>query len=163
MKALVVYYSRTGTTRKLAGAITEKIDADKIEIKTKKNLQGLSGAIKSGWDSFAERKPVIEEIDRDLGEYDIVLIGSPIWAGNVSAPVRTFLLKYRDQMKKIAFFATFGASKAQKIFENMEILTGKRPETVLSIRKKKVEDENYEKEIVEYLETIENSFTGFKL
>jgi flavodoxin len=121
VEALVVYYSRTGFTKELAEEIANRIDGDLEPILENKSREGLWGFFKSGWDSFIEKKPVIGKIDKDFSEYDIVIIGTPVSAGNLSAPVRSFIASHRREFNKVAFFCTFGASGSDNVFKNMEI------------------------------------------
>jgi len=163
LKALIVYYSRTGTTALLARLISDEVDGDLMEIGDKKNREGLTGVARSIWGAFIERKPKITEIERDISEYDIVFIGTPLWAGNIAGPIRTFIIKYREELGRVAFFNTFGASKSQQIFDNMRELAGKRPEGVLSLRKKEVEGKRGEKAVYDFVEEIKEGLEGFRL
>lgn len=103
MKALVVYYSRTGNTKKVATAIANGFKCDIEEIKDTKNRSGIWGWLMSGRDASKKLLTNIKDVEKDLDSYDIVIIGGPIWAWNLSAPVRTFLSKYAHQIRSAAF------------------------------------------------------------
>ena len=156
MKALVVYYSRTGNTEKLATAIAEKSGTDLLPITEEKPRQGLSGALLSCWHSFAEKKPPIAEFEVVLEDYPLVIVGTPIWAGNLAAPVRTFLVKYRQQLDRVAFFATFGVAASSKVFDNMQQLAGKRPESVFGVSKKELQQNQYAEAVDQFVEELKN-------
>ena len=90
-KILVVYYSRTGTTQKIAKEISGRLGADMEEVVDKKNRKGIIGWIRAGRDAGAKRLTEIEEPQRDPGLYGLVIIGTPIWNGTISTPIRTYI------------------------------------------------------------------------
>ena len=53
MKTLVVYYSRSGTTAKLAERIAEELSADKERINCTKSYDGFWGYLRGGTTAFA--------------------------------------------------------------------------------------------------------------
>jgi menaquinone-dependent protoporphyrinogen IX oxidase len=85
-KILVVYYSRTGTTRSLAAGLAKALGADLEEICDCSNREGLDGYLRSLVDAFHKRQVEIVPAGLDVSAYDLVVIGSPVWAGSVSAP-----------------------------------------------------------------------------
>jgi flavodoxin len=91
VKTLVIFYSRTGTTRTVAEAIARQLGADIEEIRDTRNRQGLFGYLRSGFDAGLGRCTGLEPMRRDPNDYDVVVVGTPVWNASVSAPVRTFL------------------------------------------------------------------------
>ena len=71
-------------------------------------------------------------------EYDLVIVGTPVWAGTVSAPVRTYLEKYKGSFKKIVFFCTMGGNKGSKTLAVMESLSDKKPEYTLALTDREI-------------------------
>ncbi len=92
-KILVVYYSLTGNTAEVADAIVSYTDADVFEIKTVAEYPTDSRerrkVIQSEID--ARKLPLINKAPKNLHEYDIVFVGSPVWANSISLPVQAFL------------------------------------------------------------------------
>ena len=85
MKVLVVYYSQTGNTEKIANAIFEEI-AGKHEASLEK-LQNIA--------------------PESTNDYDLVLVGSPCIDSDLAVPVKTFLNDLPDSPKfKLAGFYT---------------------------------------------------------
>ena len=70
-KALVVYYSRTGTTAKVGKAIAEALGADLEEITDKTSRKGITGWLKGGKDSLTKKTTPIGEIQNDPAAYDL--------------------------------------------------------------------------------------------
>ena len=156
MNALIVYYSRTGLTEQVANVMSEKINCDLVEIEDNVDRSGFTGFVKSGWQAFAEKKPEIEDIDYKIEDYDIVIIGTPIWTGNVSSPVRSFLVENREKFNKVAFFCTFGGTGSSTTLDNMEVLAGNIPEATLSIRKRELDKGSYTAKIASFVNTLNN-------
>lgn len=109
-KILVVYYSTSGSTEKTANLIQKNLQCDikKITLKepyTDKNtlqlIKTVKGQIKTGY------IPEIEDID--ISDYDVIFVGSPVWAFHVSLPVKSFLLKNNFENKTIVPFYSVGA------------------------------------------------------
>src|SRR6478752_7099448 len=90
-KALVVFYSRTQTTKRVAERVSALAGADVEEIVDYENRLGLRGYVYSALDATFERSTPIHELIHDPAAYDVVLIGTPVWNASVSAPVRRFL------------------------------------------------------------------------
>ena len=128
MKTLVIFYSRTGNTRKVAESISKALKSDLTEIFPKQEFKGFFGFFRGGFQAAMQKTPKIKPIKKK--EYDLVVIGTPVWAGNMSSPVRTFLKKLKP--KSVAFFATKGNSLG-KTFIEMEKLT-KKPIATFSLK-----------------------------
>lgn len=121
-KILVVYYSKTGHTRKIAQDIAKKMDADLEEITDQKKRTGLLGFISGGRDALTKKETNISEMRKNPAEYDLVILGGPIWAGNITPAVRTYINQYKDSLPSVAFFFSSGGDKPGQIFEKLSIL-----------------------------------------
>jgi flavodoxin len=117
MKALVVYYSRTGTTKKVAEKIAKELSADIEEIVDLKRRNGPIGFLSGGKDAATKKLTEIKTLEKDPEEYDLVVIGSPVWAGTMAPAIRTYISV--KKLKKTAFFATRGGADARRIFADM--------------------------------------------
>ncbi len=73
MKTLVVYYSRSGTTKKIADEICDKMNCDIEEIIDNKNRKGLFGWLIAAFDARSKKLTVIENIKNDPSKYDLVI------------------------------------------------------------------------------------------
>jgi hypothetical protein len=72
---------------------------------------------------------------RDAAAYELVVIGTPVWAGTVSAPVRAWLALNRRKLPYVAFFCTENARGETTAFRNMSTLAGKQPVARSAIRR----------------------------
>jgi len=121
MKKLVVYYSFEGNTRLIAENIARTIEADILELKPKKEIKS-KGFLKYLWGGrqvITEIKPGLSPLDKDPKEYDILFIGTPVWAWTYTPPLNTFFSSQSLSNKKIALFCCHGGSKG-KIFGKMK-------------------------------------------
>ena len=139
---LVVYYSRTGTTRKVAEYITKQLGADMEEIIDMKKRSGIWGFLIGGRDALRKKETEINEIKKDPSKYDLVIAGSPMWAGNITPAIRTYLNKYKTDIKSVAFFVTSGGSNQGKIFEEVRSLLDKELISLMGICTKELKDDS---------------------
>lgn len=138
MKSLVVFYSRSGTTKKVGEAISKALECNIEELIDTANRKGLFGWLRSGRDAMRKRLTVIQPIKLNPNEVDIVIIGTPNW-GNMLAPaIRTYIEQNKVSFKKVAFFCTAGGSNFEKPFKELELICGKSPQNVLGLKQDEV-------------------------
>ena len=125
MKTLVVFYSRSGTTKRVAQEVAKALNADIDELIDKKSRKGILGFLRAGYDATRGKTTEIE-FEKDPYDYDLVIVGTPIWNGRVTPAIRTYLLWNREKIKNAAFFSTC-VGRPGKCLEQMEELWGKKP------------------------------------
>lgn len=115
-KVLVAYFSASGVTAKLAKRLAEAIGADLHEIQpevpyTNADLDWMNKKSRSSVEmSNPDSRPEIGNKIPDMGQYDTVFVGFPIWWYVAPTIINTFLESYDFTGKKIATFATSGGS-----------------------------------------------------
>ena len=120
---LCVYYSRTGRTEKLMQEIATEFDYELVKLEDGVKRSGLSGWLVSGLHAVSRKVPPVQELQTrlPLKDYDLVILGTPVWAGRCSAPVRSFLQQYGDQLKKVAYLITRASDvRYEEVFEQMD-------------------------------------------
>jgi len=133
-RALVVCYSRSDTTWQVAHAIRKELGCDIERIVDTKPRHGVIGYLRSGFDALFHRPTVLRPLSNDPSNYDLVIVGTPIWNASVSAPVRAFLAEHRDRMKQVAFFCTYGGRGSARALHQMEEICGQKPVMTLAFR-----------------------------
>jgi flavodoxin len=133
VRILVVYYSRSGTTRRLAKSLAGRLNADIEEICDYRNRSGPGGYLRSLMEAIRQIPAEIVPHGLDVGSYDLVIIGTPVWAGSVSTPVRGYLAENRQHFRHVAFFCSFGGRGSESAFSQMRALAGKPPLAVLKV------------------------------
>ncbi|WP_250516600.1 flavodoxin domain-containing protein [Caballeronia sp. INDeC2] len=126
-KVLVVCYSRTGRTRALAAALAERLHADVEEIIEPGGRSGLIGVLRALADTLFHCDVRIGGALNDVSAYDVVVIGTPVWMGTLSAPVRAWLAGNRRKLRHVAFFSTQTMHRETNVFRDMARLTRKQP------------------------------------
>jgi menaquinone-dependent protoporphyrinogen IX oxidase len=105
-KVLVVCYSRSGRTRALGEALAARLHADFEEITEPHGRPGPVGVLRALADTVLRCDVRISPSQKDVAAYDVVVIGTPVWAGTLSAPVRAWLATNRRKLRHVAFFCT---------------------------------------------------------
>lgn len=154
MKTLVIYYSRTGTTKKVGKKIAQMLKCDSEEIIDTKNRDGIFGYIKSGMEAGFKRGTVIKQIKKNPAKYGLVIIGTPVWAGTMASAVRTYIKENKNKFKKVAFFCTMGGSGSKRTFKAMEGLCKKKPAVLLVLTTKEVIKEEHIQKIKKFVKAI---------
>jgi flavodoxin len=142
-KILVTYYSRTGNTKKVAEGIAKELNAkidQVIDLKDRKRF--IIGWIISGKDSSLKKLTEIKTRENSE-KFDLVVIGTPVWAWTVCPAIRTYITK--NKFKRVAFFCTNGGQEGNT-FKEMERLS-KKPIATLSLLDKKIKKGEFYREI----------------
>ncbi len=108
MKKLVVFYSYTGHTKMIAESIQKKLNCDILEIKPTKPYSTDYQTVvdEEQNNSSAGKTPDIQKIDKNINEYDEIIIGTPVWWYTIAPVIRTFLTQNDLSNKTIKPFAT---------------------------------------------------------
>ena len=155
MKILIVYYSRTSNTRKVAEEIQNNLDWDIEEIIDTQNRSGIFKYITSGFQASRKKLTILENIKNDPASYDLLVIGTPVWAGNISTPIRTYIHQNHAKFNNVAFFCTAGGSRFDGTFSEMTELSGTSTIARIGLTAKEVKDESYKTKITEFIKKIQ--------
>jgi flavodoxin len=124
---LVVYFSRSGYTRRVAEQVAKRAGADCEAIREHRSRHGLLGYWRSAHQALRAAAIDIEPGSLEPRKYALVVLGTPVWAGNVSAPMRAYIAKHRDDFTRVALFCTQGGSGAPKVLQKMTALCDQVP------------------------------------
>lgn len=138
---LVIHYSRSGNTQKVAQAIARACGADLEQIRDVKPRHGLWGWIRSGREAMRAIPAEIRPLKRDPASYDLVVLGSPVWVGHVSSPMRAYLHQHMGKFARVALFVTEGGSGGPKALAEMTALAGQQPEATLELHTRELGDD----------------------
>ena len=157
VKALVVYYSRTGTTKKVGEEIANSLNCDMEVISDNTKRMGAKGYIICGFEGARRKIAKINEPKKKASDYDITIIGTPIWSWNMSSLIRSYLTNYGRDCKKVAFFCTQGGSGAERAFKEMEDICGKKPICNLALTTKEVKEEEYSERVNAFVDVLKKT------
>ena len=156
-KVLVVYFSRSGATRKVAEVLHERLGGEMVEIHTRQYPKGIRGYLRAGLDSVIGRSIPIRFNPLNDSSYDLVVIGTPVWNASVSAPIRNFITHALPETQRVAFFLTQGGSGDKRVFSQMEDLAGKHPLATLAIAESEVRRRKFNAKLDEFLNSLRSS------
>ena len=154
MKVLVVYYSRTGTTRKIANEFAGTFELVIEEIKDLVDRSGAKGYMIAGRDATLRTLTPIGPIKNDPADFDLVIVGSPIWAWNIASPVRTYLEQNKFKFKRLAFFFTMGNNGIERALKEVGQVIGYSINAALALTTKEVLQNNYESKFKAFLNSL---------
>jgi len=122
MKTAVIYYSMEGNTKYTAGKIAARLHADLIElIPVKEYPTGkVSKYFWAGKSATFGESPRLEPYGFDQNQYDLIILGTPIWAGTFAPPLRTFIRENKLSRKMLALFASGSGGATEKCFEQLK-------------------------------------------
>ncbi len=115
LKSAVLYYSRTGKTSVAAKALADKVSGDLIEIKDLKSRTGILGWIRAAMDARGAKTTQIEPNTMNISDYDILYIGSPVWAGKPAPAINTIINNWEIRGKDVIPFVTLGGTKPKNV------------------------------------------------
>lgn len=132
-KILVIYYSRSGTTRRIATTLAAALGSSIEEITESQGRDGFFGYWRSIIEARRKHAPVIRPPTNDPSSFDLVVIGTPVWAWSVSSPVRAYLTASKARLPAVAFFCTLGGAGSETAFAQMQDIVGKAPRATCAI------------------------------
>ena len=128
MKNLVVYFSATGRTKKVAENLAKAVSGDLFEIVPKQkytdeDLDWANPKSRSSveMNNLSYRPEILNKLN-NIKDYDSIFLGFPIWWYREPTIIDTFLEQYDFSNRKIIPFATSGGSGMGSISKNIKQL-----------------------------------------
>jgi len=106
MKIAVVFYSFDGNCAFAAEQIGALLKADLIPIQTvdQKKRRGFFKMIWGGAQVMFGKLPPLKPVNFDPSAFDLIILGSPVWASSPAPAIKSFLSQAKLGGKKIALF-----------------------------------------------------------
>jgi flavodoxin len=155
-KTLLVYYSLSGNTKKVAEEMARIGDWDVGVIKDASPRKGTWGYMCSALETMFKLMPAIDYIGNDPGAYDTVVLGSPIWVGRPAAPMRSFAHQYKGKLKNIACFCTMGGTDSKGWQAQLGSVYGQTPKQLLALQEKEATSETAHEKMHFFVNSINN-------
>ena len=154
MNAIVVYYSLEGNTKKLAEQLANHLKSETLELKPIKeiNAEKRSKYLWGGQQVIMKKKPLLHPYEFDQDLYDVIAIGTPVWAMTYSPAIRTFLSEQTLKNKKIILFCTHEGGPGRTLKKLTGIL--EEDNTLLSIIDFNRTDPHYQTQITDWLDQL---------
>ena len=156
-RILVVCTSRDGTTRNLGEAIARTLVCPFEEIIDLRKWSGLCGFLIAGMDAARAKLTQIGPPRQDPTQFDLLIVGTPVWDGRMAPAVRTYLKRFQGRLPNLAFYCTAGGSNSKKTLEELSAFTGKQPLALLSLRRSAVRSGDYRVALMKFADRIRSS------
>lgn len=127
-KVLVAYFSASGVTAKLAERLAKTVGADLFEIVPEQRYTSadLNWQNKNSRSSVEmndrNARPAISSKVENMGQYDVVFVGFPVWWYREPSIIDTFMEQYDLSGKTVIPFATSGMSGIGDSGKNMQAI-----------------------------------------
>lgn len=154
---LVLSYSRTGFTQAIAEEIVRACGSD-IELIEDVNERGhASGFVRCAVEATLHLETPICAARYTPGDYDIVVIGTPVWFWNVASPVRSYIKSHRSEFRRVAFFCSYGSSGHAKVLRDLESLCGRPSVATLAVADADVIGGFYRDQLLEFTAALKGA------
>ena len=126
-KVLIVYFSHSGNTRKIAEKVRTSTWAHIMELKTvNKYPKDYKAVVKQAREELAaDARPKLVHRINNFDDYDIIILAYPNWCNTMPMPVFTFLQQYDFKGKTIAPLCTYGSGGFGNSLKDMAKLVPK--------------------------------------
>lgn len=152
-KTLIVYYSLGGSTRAVAESLASMLGADLDRIEDAVPRLGAFGYARSVFEALAKGVPTVR-FARDPREYRLVILGTPVWAGTMASPLRSYLLMNRGRFAEVACFCTQGGRGAPETLRELQMLSGAESAPAYATTQTEVENRSYEQGLAKFAASL---------
>ena len=134
---LCIYYSFSGNTRRAMKEIADAVGAEIVAIDDGADRNGWRGRLRAGKDAMrrttAPLKPFTTQ--RNIEDYKLVIVGSPVWAGRCASPIRALLKRRGLEMENVAYVVTRSTTqRSEEVYDQMDMYTGQAHRLAVSLR-----------------------------
>ena len=142
MKTSVIYFSRTGNSKRIADKIASKLDCQTTELTDDVSWKGIWGWLKGGLYSLNGKTTNVKlSPETEVGEMDTIILVVPLWAGNVAPAGYSFLMKEIKSIKRLFVVIDNDGSDVGKTFSKLEATVGALENKYGITKQSKNEDE----------------------
>jgi flavodoxin len=119
MNILILYFSKTGHTRHAAEVIQHTVGGDLSELDTLRTYAKSYGmtVIQGGIEQLGKKLPKLEPLAVDIGSYDFIFLGAPVWWFSPAPAMKSFLASVNLSGKTVCPFVTSGGSPSDSLKE----------------------------------------------
>jgi len=147
---LVAFHSRTGHTAEVAQNIAAGLNADVEQLREAEER----AYFRAGLDALLGRTCDLAGSITSPGNYDLVVLGTPVWAMNLPPPMRSYIVEHAGELPKVAFFCTEGGGGGNRVFGQMARLCGKSPLATLEVTEPEMKSGTSESKIKGFIDAL---------
>jgi hypothetical protein len=87
--------------------------------------------LRSGRDAARNKMTVLDPLVHDPALYDVVALGTPVWNGLMSSPMRTYIRINKSRFNRVALLCTQGGNENKKRLAICKLYAGGTPSACL--------------------------------
>lgn len=137
---LVIVYSYTGTSRRVAELLCNQQNWHIATVTDVHPRSGALGSFRCMLDSFFRRQPGIRYDGPPPGDFDAVVLVSPIWMLRLAGPMRSFVTRQRGRLPDVAVLSVMGGQGAPNAAAEIADILGRAPILSSSVTMREVDD-----------------------
>jgi hypothetical protein len=128
MTTWIVFYSLTGRTRAVCGALTGRLGAVAVEIAAPLVRPGLWAMLRWGYAALSGGHTPVRARPIAFAPGDTLILGAQVWAGRVSVPMRSWLAAAPPLPPRVALVLTSGDARfPDRAFDQLAALCDRAP------------------------------------
>lgn len=151
-KVLVVVYSWTGTSRRLAQMLCTWQHWALGEIHEARPGRGTARCI---LDSILHRQPDIRYAGPEPHDFDAVVLVSPVWAHRLAGPMRSFVASRRSRLRSVAVISMSDHEAATSAVREVAQILGCRSLVDASITRQELENGSFAPKLESFADDVE--------
>lgn len=149
MKSIIIYYSYSGNTKKLADILSAHLrQIGEVAIIELKGLDESDKFFHQAVRALMRKRAKIQPVNFGLADYDLICLGSPVWAFGPAPAMNTYLDNCVGIAgKEIILFTTYGSgtgnSRCLNYMQDILIKKGAQNFKRFSIQQFRVNDKDF--------------------
>ena len=155
MSTLVVYYSLNHHTATVGDAIAERLGATTSVIEEPRARKGALGLAAGAAGALLGRPSAITAAECDPADFDLVILGTPVWVGAPAPAVNAYIDTHRDALGRVAFFCTQAKSGGAQAFARMERRLGHPPLATLELAEDELGQHALDEKMARFLSDLD--------
>lgn len=159
MKTLVVYYTITGNTQRIATEVASALDADIEVLRDPRIKPGLSGYLRLAHDTIRRVESQLAPLAHDPASYDLVVLAGPVWSSKMCSPISVYARQHKDGIRRAAFLCTSRSSEpghAERCMAKLTEATGIMPVAMLGLGHRELR-EDHSIALAEFVAALRNT------
>jgi len=140
---LIVCYSNTGTSRRVADLLSSKFQWPCGEVSESRSRTGAAGIWRCVMDSLLRRHPAIRYEGPDPRSFGTVVLIAPVWVYRLAGPMRSFVRDHSTGLKRVAVISVMGGRGASNAVAEIDRTLGRAPILSTSFTAREVDDGSY--------------------
>ncbi len=156
-KVLVVFYSRTGTSRQLASLLAESKGWAVGEITDARPGRGDWRCV---LDSLLVRRPPIRYQGPPPEQFDAVVLAAPIWMYRLAGPMRSFVAQYREGLRTVAVMTSMGSRGAPNAVAEIADILGRSPVFAVAFTDREIQSGQCAPRLAGFAEAVDKAAGG---